>query len=84
MSDLMTKTAAVLEALADQLDQQEQHQREAAREERRKVARALSEKVAAATGEELSSEVLEHLANSDVDVIDAFTKLAERAPPCPS
>jgi uncharacterized protein YdiU (UPF0061 family) len=79
-SELMNKTAAVLEAVADQLDQQERQRQASAREERMKVAQALGEKVASATGEELSQDTLERLADSDVDIIDAFTKLAERTP----
>lgn len=79
-ADLMLKTAAVLEAVADQLDQEERQRQAAIRDERMKVAQALGEKVAAATGEELAPAVLERLAASDVDVIEAFTKLAERAP----
>jgi hypothetical protein len=79
-ADLLTKTAAVLEAVADQIDQQEQQREAAVHAERMKTAQSLGEKVAAATGEELPPAVLERIAASDDDVIEAFTKLAERAP----
>jgi len=72
------RLATVLEKTADLLDAQEHEKTAAARQERRQVTHALAEKYATATGEELSENILEKLANSDVDLVSAFQKLASR------
>lgn len=77
-SELMRRTADVLEKVAEYIDQEEQARQEVVRQERLKVANDLKEKVASATGEELPQEVIEKIASSDRSVVDAFTKLAER------
>lgn len=79
-SELMRKTATVIEKLAEHLDQEEIRQHDTARQERMKVASALGEKYAAVTGEDLPQDVLSHIADSNEDVIKVFEKLATRIP----
>jgi hypothetical protein len=77
-SELMRRTAAVLEKTADYLDAEDQRQRDVVRTERRQVAQTLSEKYAAATGEELPPGSVEKLAASDKDLLTIFEKIAAR------
>ena len=77
-SELMRRTADVLEKLAEHLDGEDHRQREALRTERRQVAQALSEKYAAATGEELPAGSVEKLAASDKDLLVIFEKIAAK------
>lgn len=76
-SELMRRTADVLEKMAEYIDHEEGARQEALRQTRLKVATDLSEKVAAATGENLPQEILEKIA-ADSSMVDAFTKLAEQ------
>ena len=83
-SEFMRKTAAVLEKMADYLDEEETRHQEGVRQERQKTAESLREKIALATGEELSSEVLQRVVESDQDVLEAFTKIANRVGASPT
>lgn len=77
-SQFMQQVADVLEKVAAHLDENEAARQEAARVERRRTAETLNEKIASATGERLSDAVLEKIAASDQDVVEAVVKLAER------
>ena len=77
-SELMRRTAAVLEKTADYLDTEDRRQQDTIRSERRQVAQTLSEKYAAATGEELPPGSVEKLAASDKDLLAIFEKIAAK------
>lgn len=77
-SQFMRQVADVLEKTAMYIDENEAARQEAARAERRRTADTLNEKIAAATGERLPDAVLEKIASSDQDVVEAVVKLAER------
>jgi len=79
-SELMRKTAAVLDVLADTLDADEQQRAQQQYAERRQLAQNISEKYAEVTGEDLSLDAIEKIASSDQDLVSVFTKLAARAP----
>lgn len=75
---LYDQVASVLEKTADLLDAQEHEKTAAAREERHKVIAAFAEKYSSATGEDLPDNIIKKLAESDVDLVEAFQKLASR------
>lgn len=77
-SQFMLQVADVLEKVATYVDENEAARQEATRVERRRTADTLNEKIAAATGERLPDAVLEKIASSDQDVVEAVVKLAER------
>jgi hypothetical protein len=77
-SELLRRTADVLEKVAEHLDAEENHRRETVQHERLQTARALTEKYASATGEELPPGTVEKLAASDADLLAIFEKIAAR------
>jgi hypothetical protein len=77
-SELLKKTANVLEMLATQMDHEETAREKVAQDERIKFARDLGEKYTTATGEELPEEVLLKIATTDANMLDAFTSLMDK------
>ena len=77
-SELLKKTADVLDLLAAGLDREEVAREKVAQDERLKTARELGEKYATTTGEELPEDVLVKIASSDAPMVEAFTSLMER------
>ena len=79
-ADFLMKTAAVLEAAAAALDEQEANVRAAVKTARESTLRALNEQYSQLTGEDLPSDVATKLASSDESVLGAvksvFTKTA--------
>lgn len=76
-SELMRKTAAVLEAMAEHLDAEAAAEKRAADEQTSQVVADVQEKVASATGEDISPEVARKIA-ADPDIVETLTKLAEQ------
>jgi hypothetical protein len=77
-SELMRRTAEVLEKVAEHLDAEEQRRRDVVRHQRLETAQALGAKYASATGEELPPGAVEKLAASDTDLLAIFEKIASK------
>ncbi len=73
---LYENVATVLEKAADYLDAQDHEKTAAAQHERKQVITGFAEKYATMTGEDLSPKIIDKLAQSDVDLVSAFQKLA--------
>lgn len=74
-SEFLLKTAAVLEAAAAVLDEQEAVKQSAVKVARESVLSALSAEYVRTTGEELPSDVLSKLAASDESVLSAVKQV---------
>lgn len=79
-ADFLRKTAAVLDAVAEQLDAQEATTRAAVKTAHEQAVKSLAEEYSRATGEDLPEDVATKLAASDPSVLGAvkqvFTKTA--------
>ncbi len=79
-SELLKKTANVLEMLATELDKDETAREKIAQDDRTKLVQELGDKYTTTTGEDLPEEVLAKIASSDASMVDAFTSLMDRRP----
>jgi hypothetical protein len=80
-SELLKKTADVLDLLASELDREEVAREKVAQDERMKLAQELGDKYTTTTGEDLSEDVLAKIASSDAPMVEAFTSLMDRRRP---
>lgn len=78
MSTKLELVAEVLEKTAAYLDAMEHEKAEDIRKNRVKLAELLGDKYESITGDTIDDDILEKIANSDVDVLAAFERLTSK------
>lgn len=75
-SELMRRTADVLEKVAHYLDEQETHHETVQTEQRQKLAHDLSDEISKVMGEELTVNQINKLASAEPELLETIVKLA--------
>lgn len=79
LADFLEKTAAVLDALADDVAREEAAKLASAEIEKQAALRAMEAKLVEATGEALDTETRAKLAAADKDTLDAVQRIISRS-----